>query len=358
MLTNRATTGTMGSAILGATGDGEDWRDLRNHLVDLGFHVDLFDATPSGEMNDPDAMVPTRSDRIELAVLVVAKSEHDADGFSGRRLVHLAGVLQGRPDVRRLVVLREVDVAPFLDGTGVTELAFERGEIESRFDEVDAILRELNAPGVAPTTPWMERFGIAQGQVAPEMWLVLGVLAVVAAAVFVIAGPFLGSSGGAQGTLPAATVPSTDPIGPSLTTAAPVAETQLPLGGGEEAGAVDGLPARCFVDTRQGVTLGAVVECDGVGGLEVVGFTGPWHNNISEVSVDPGVVGQLNFQRPPSDDAEELMQLGAGSEQSLTEFGSSFGIESIVLEFSENGQQVTFDSGNGQQMTLVFRLEL
>ena len=358
MVTSRSTTATVGRVLLGATGDGEDWRELRNHLVDLGYQVDLFDATPSGDMNDPDAMVPTRSDRIEMAVLVVAKSENGADAFSGRRLVHLAGVLQGRLDVRRLVVLQEVDVEPFLHGTGVTELAFERGEIQSRFEEVEANLRDLTIPGVAPTTPWMERFGIANGRVAPETWLVLGALAVVAAAVFVFASPFIGSSDGAQPTTSAPDISTTAPAGPSLTTVVQQPGSRLPVGAGEEAGAVDGLPARCVVDTGEGVTLGEVLACEGVGGLEVAGFQGPWHNNIAELSVDPGVVGQLNFERPPATGAEQLTQLTAGPRQSLAQLGSDFGIDSIVLEFSENGQQVVFFDDNGQDMTLVFRLEL
>lgn len=329
--------------MLGATGDGEDWSDLRNYLVGLGWQVDLFDATPYGGREGPESVVP-RAIGVDMAILVVARSEQRVDLLAGRRLVHLAGVLQGQLGYGRLLVLQESDVEPFLHGTGIIELRYDRGDIGARFSEVGTRLGDLAMPGEAPPTPWLERFGIYQGQVGSEWWLVFGCLAVLAAVVFVFGYQFFGGASEDDGSDAASGTP--------LVTEA-VAGPEVGSGDDSDLGGVAGLPAVCAIDTSLGAELAPAIDCDGGGRLRVDGFLGPWHQRISSVSLDLGVVGEAY----PAGSSARAVPLQSGQERPVAGVDTEIGVERLVLEFSANGQQARLHQGVGDDVTFTFTLD-
>jgi len=360
-----------GRVLLGITGEGEDWSELRDHLGDVGWKVEPFDATVWPDQAGPESALP-RLAGVDLAVLVVGRPEGHNERMTLQSLAHLTGLLQGHLGYRRVLVLVENEVDALLRGTGVSELSYERGDIRSRFAEIDAHLSESTSPPArlarSGATPLLGRFGRAESQVAPEVWMVLGVLAVAAALVGVIgyqivAGPVTGESASEQISATAAN--ADDAVaGPTVSDTSPVPVEPDPATDpdfGAEGGRVDGLPATCVVDTPPGDVLELELSCEGVGGLRSEGFLGPWHSEISAISVDAGVVGDVLIESPSASESVTLVPLEPLERQSLESYDSLIGVEQIVLEFSANNQQVTLyqrsDRG-GRELILTFSLDL
>ena len=92
----------LGRVLLGATGEGEDWSALRDHLVGLGWQVDLFDSTPHA---GPETGLPHLRG-VDLAILMATPSDRRS-GATASYLVYLAGILQGTLGDRRVLALVE-----------------------------------------------------------------------------------------------------------------------------------------------------------------------------------------------------------------------------------------------------------
>lgn len=354
-----------GRILLGITGEGDDWSELRTHLADVGWQVDPFDVTVWPERAGPESALP-RLAGVDIAIVVVGRPDGHHQRMTMQCLAHLTGLLQGHLGYRRVLVLVEEEVDAFLNGTGVAELSYERGNIRSRFPQIAAQLGDVVAPAASRArpgaAPWRERLGFSETQVAPEVWMVLGVLAVLAAVAGVIgyqivAGPVTDEEVSEQ-----IGAEVEDVAGPTSLEGSPapnepgVAAADL----GAEGGRIEGLPATCVIDTPAGDVLDLELSCVGVGGLRSEGFLGPWHSEISAISVDPGVVGEV-FIEPRDGQSATRVQLEPLERQSLESYDSLFGVEQIVLEFSANNQQVTLyrrsDRG-GEELILTFSLDL
>lgn len=354
----------LGRVVLSATGHGEDWSALRDHLVGLGWQVDLFDPTPRDDATFPEPTLPLL-DGVDLAILL-ATSSGRAESAANRRLVYLAGVMQGTLGDRRVLALLENEVGPLLDGTSLTELRYQPGTIGVHFPQILAVLGETSAKGgQSLVTPWLERFGVVDGRVAPEMWLALGALAVIAAVVGVFGYQLFGSSNGRLSAEVAEIggVVTTSGLGPGSTS------NGLPeLGSGssgafgsEADGSVLGLPARCVVNTGGGVVFSDVIPCEGVGGIRVEGFPGPWHNEIGRVSLEAGVLGEAMMEADQAGADSDPVVLESGGTSELDSRGSSFGVAQLVFIFTANGQEVALSqlSGRaGNTVTLTYGLDL
>ncbi|MGF1599642.1 MAG: hypothetical protein ACFCVK_22470 [Acidimicrobiales bacterium] len=349
-------TATRGRVLLGATGDGDDWRNLRAFLLKLGCQISLFDAASQAGDDGLEAVLP-RPDGVDQAIVVVAGTDRPEVAGETRRLAHLIGVLRGRYGERGVIVLQEADLDSFLSGTGISELRYEPGNIRARFGEVAARLSEGTEPSGTLTTPWVERFGISEGALASEAWLILGVLAVVAALLFAVGVPVLGR-GGREGDGAGATTVATvgSALGSDTIVAAP---GTFPGGAGQpgaDRGSVAGLPARCTIDTGPGVVLPAVIDCEGVGGVRVDGDPGPWHEAISAVTMDLGVVGTASMVSTAATGGD--IPLDGGQRQSLEPYDPQLGVTSLVFEFSANGQRVALHQNGGDDAVMVFALDL
>ena len=349
----------LGRVLLGATGEGEDWSALRDHLVGLGWQVDLFDPTPHA---GPGTGLPHLRG-VDMAILMATPLDRRS-GATASYLAYLAGILQGALGDRRVLALVENEAGGLVTGTSVAELRYERDNIQARLPYVTSLLAELNAQSSQPfVTPWLERFGIVDGRVAPEMWLALGALAVIAAVLGVLTYQFVGGSTNELSAELADSDDLVDSVDRSLgsTTNDPSVlgpETAAGLGPPEQ-GSIEGLPAFCVIETANDQLLPETISCDGIGGLRVEGHRGPWHNQIYELTSDLGVVGHIVTE--PSAGVEIRVPLEPVGEQLLEPLGSRFGVQRLELIFSANGQQVTLHQAGelgDNEATLTFGLDL
>jgi hypothetical protein len=123
---------------------------------------------------------------------------------------------------------------------------------------------------------------------------------------------------------------------------------------------VEGLPATCVIDTRPGVLLPTEIPCEGIGGLTIEGYPGPWHNQISKVSMDTGVVGELLLARTGVAPTSSTVALEPGPERDVESSGSLSGVLEIRLQFSANGQRLRLHqgpAGGGNELTVTFSLD-
>lgn len=128
-----------------------------------------------------------------------------------------------------------------------------------------------------------------------------------------------------------------------------------------EDGSASSLPATCQVNLRKGSLLDDAIQCDGAGRLEVSGHEGPWHNDTAAVVMGEGVVGVLEFEL--RDDGTtvgpSVLELPVGTTV-LNDADARFGIGTLILKFSGNGQHVHFfgqGDAEGLDATLRFNLD-
>ncbi|MCP4224013.1 MAG: hypothetical protein GY773_11770 [Actinomycetia bacterium] len=362
-MSNTATMMPLGRVLLGATGEGQDWSVLRDHLVGIGWQVDLFDPTPRHDPAEAEAALPLL-EGVDLAVLMTPASASGDDQVSNR-LVYLTGILQGALGSRRVLSLVANDAANLTTGSSVAELRYEPGDIRSRFPLVDSLLADLRAQSSGSfLAPWLERFGVVDGRVAPEVLLVLGAVAVVAAFAGILGYQFFGGSTNElsaelaeEATLASGDLAEQDPG--SVPDGAVVLGPQVSGGLGSDIdGMVGQLPARCVIETESGLLLPEVIVCEGVGGLTVDGHPGPWHSTIHQVLADIGVVGDVVLGTPDSGDGGRI-DVEPGTEQQLDSADSTVGIQRLELFFSANGQQVVLkqtEADGGQVVTFTYGL--
>jgi hypothetical protein len=346
---------------LGSAGDGDDWLTFHTHLEDLGWQVVIFDAVPRLDGDSIETALPS-VDGIDLAVVVVARSDRRVDLLTSRRLNHLVGVLQGQLGFGRVLVLTENEIESFLHGSGVTEVRYDRGNIRARFPQVGALLEDLLDGSEPPdrSPPFEEgrsiwhRVGFVEDGVPPEMLVSGGVLLFLVVVLIVTAWQFAGgaasSSGGDDG--PSAGTETDDAV--ILGDAPDPAGPEATIGSNGESGA---LPASCTIDTSDGMVLGDVVPCEGIGGLRVEGNSGPWHQQLGSVVADPGVVGHVELEG----DSPPVTKPVTAAEEVVVLDGVQIGVRAVHLQFSADGQQVRFRSATGrgdQQAVLTFSLEL
>jgi len=84
-----------------------------------------------------------------FAILVLTAEDEMADGQLRPRenVVHETGLFQGRLGWRRAIMLVENGVEPFSNIAGITQLRYDKGQIQSEFGNVLATLRAEFGPG-------------------------------------------------------------------------------------------------------------------------------------------------------------------------------------------------------------------
>ncbi len=113
-MSNTTTMIPLGRVLLGATGEGQDWSALRDHLMGAGWQVDLFDPTPHHDPAAAEAALPLL-EGVDVAILMTPDSATGGDQVSNR-FVYLTGVLQGALGDQRVLSLVANDAAELIIG--------------------------------------------------------------------------------------------------------------------------------------------------------------------------------------------------------------------------------------------------
>lgn len=358
-MTSSTSGAPLGRVILGATGQGIDWRTLRDHLHGHGWQVDLFDPTPRDDDGaGPEAALPLLHG-VDLAVLLANKPTRHSDPAANQRLVYLAGQLEGVLGAGRVLFVREEGVDSLVGGTNIPEIEFRPGHISDLFPRILARLAQNSVPPEHPPllAPWLERLGFADRRPAPEALMILSCIVVLTAVIAAIVWA-VGDDG--PGPL------SAEVAGPDATTAVdasdgedgPVVGGDVVLGVLDEGGSVRGLPAVCVIDTRTDVVTPEVVACQGTGGVRIDGYRGPWHNEFHTVRPDLGVVAEAVLEEGEHTDG---VSLSPDVDNDMAALGAAGGVQELVLVFTADGQQVVFEqpaARGGNVATLTFGIEL
>lgn len=378
--------------LLVTVGRGDDWKHLRSHLEGSGWTVLPQEMEQVIKEGGPRFDSP-RLEGVELAILVVGSYQGTESNLRATRsLLHYAGLLQGQLGYRRVLAMVEARVDAFLEGTGVPELSFTAGNIQDRYRQVAATLQDLesNPPQGRVRSGferWMSRMGLQHTEIASEVWLWAGGLVIAAlcltvlylifadplrpegevdASATVVTGAITedvpaGEVGSASSTL--ATTTATDgTAGPEPPAdrgpVPPINEGNLP---GAIGGRVDTLPSRCTVLTISGEVTPEQLSCEGNGGLLATGFAGPWHDEISAVTLSQGSVGEAILSPQAGGSTASRVQLDPGRRTELEPFGSLAGTDQLVLEFSANNESVVLHQSpdrGGQELLLTFSLDM
>ena len=353
----------MGRVVLGATGEGADWRVLRDELVGRGWQVDLFDPTPRDDGLGPEAELPLLHG-VDLAILLATSPSRTDETAANRRLVYLAGHLEQALGPKQVLFVRERGVSSLVSGTNVPELEYTPGRIAMLMPRITGRLAENSVP---PTPrpllgSWLQRVGFVDRRLPPEAWLVLALVLVLAAPLvgfllYQLLRPATGlTSEAAETTVP---VISSEAVGGEQPPAGPEPTNGDPVrsGAGADDGSVTGLPARCVIDTRRNVVLPEVVPCEGAGGVRVEGYRGPWHLEFHTLETDLGVIVEVFMETGPNVDGVTVTPAVVND---LEGFGSRGGVEELVVAFTADGQSlhITQRAGRGgNEARLVFALE-
>jgi len=130
-------------------GRAGDWRDLKDHLHEKHhYSVETYEtgARAGHAIRDVlDEMMNSAT----FAILVLTAEDEMADGQLRPRenVVHETGLFQGRLGWRRAIMLVENGVEPFSNIAGITQLRYDKGQIQSEFGNVLATLRAEFGPG-------------------------------------------------------------------------------------------------------------------------------------------------------------------------------------------------------------------
>ena len=124
-------------------GHNPQWRDLKDHLVDLhGFEVHAYEMGARAGHAVRDILEKLLKDA-DIGILVLTKDDESLEGGFHPRLnvVHELGLFQGRLGFVRAVALAEDGVELFSNIHGIQRIDFSANNIRESFGEVVATIR-------------------------------------------------------------------------------------------------------------------------------------------------------------------------------------------------------------------------
>jgi predicted nucleotide-binding protein len=118
------------------------WKNLKDFLSDrLGLPWDEFNRVPIAGVTNI-ARLSEMLDSTVLAFLVMTAEDEQNDGKMNARMnvIHEAGLFQGRLGFSRAIVLLEQGCQEFSNISGLGQIRFPAGKIESAFEEIRQVL--------------------------------------------------------------------------------------------------------------------------------------------------------------------------------------------------------------------------
>jgi predicted nucleotide-binding protein len=125
-------------------GRSPTWMQLRDFLQDE-LHVcwDEFERVSPAGVTNTDRLA-AMLDQCSMALLVMTAEDEHADGSWAARMnvVHEIGFSQGRLGFKRAIVLLEEGCGEFSNIQGLGQIRFQKGNIKSKFKEIQRVLEE------------------------------------------------------------------------------------------------------------------------------------------------------------------------------------------------------------------------
>ena len=315
-----------------------------------------------------------------------------------QRIIREAGVIQGKLGMDRVMLLVDDSVKGISSDTGLGVIRFPTDSPDAIYDDVVAAIKFAFPPRARDTAAHDPIRSQVRDEALRVPWILVAV--VVLAAIVPISLAFSrifrdGDGDRANGAEAAATVDGND--NDNSTDGSPGGDGGEPgggiFGGRGDTVVLDGvaerldgfgggltasggpapaaprvdisagrelLPAICRIDTRGGQPLQEAIECDGAGEVVVDGWPGPWHNEIDAISMTDGVFGEVVME-PRADGTTvgpPIVNLKPG-DVALNEADSRFGVQSITVRFSANGNKIRLHprSRGIDPATLTFTLD-
>lgn len=127
-------------------GHGKDiqWRDLKDHLVDMHkFNVICYEIGPKAGITIKDKL-ESMLDECDFALLVFTGEDIDIEGQPHARenVIHELGLFQGRLGFDKALILLEDGVKEFSNIVGINQYRFSKGNIKEIFGDIVATLNK------------------------------------------------------------------------------------------------------------------------------------------------------------------------------------------------------------------------
>ena len=137
---------TIGSNVFVGHGSSTTWLQLKEFIENrLKLTVDEFNGVPTAGVTNIKRL-SDMLDNAAFAFLVLTGEDEQPSGQLHARMnvVHEAGLFQGRLGFGRAIVLLEEDCEEFSNISGLGQIRFPKGSIESKFEEIRKVLEREN----------------------------------------------------------------------------------------------------------------------------------------------------------------------------------------------------------------------
>ena len=338
------TEGKPARVLFGVVGFSDEPMMVRDHLGREGWKVESFDPVPLSAVDALAAALPETEDAV-MAIIVVESLEMLGRELEPLRLAHTVGLLQGKLDSDRVVVIVDEDNDDILKATDVVEIRYRRQGLQDRLAIVDLLLSECverRHPRDVVSPDSTGRWDKSLARLTQRIRLDD------AAAVFALALVGVGAVwygwAGIVGLIGAQPWSDEGRHG------------QVDKPDSAFRGDAGALPVRCRLDITVPLDSDQAAVCENGSVLSINGYRGPWTNTLATLSADPGVVGRLEHHEANGEQLE-LRPLSLGVP--VNEFVGAGGAKGIELLFSADGQSVRLGaapSRGGNEAVLVFAL--
>ena len=137
-LSNEEGAKLQGKKVFIGHGRSHLWLHLQNFLqARLHLTVDEFNVEPTAGITTKERL-EEMLDEAAFAFLVMTAEDEQPDGTKRARenVIHEVGLFQGRLGFRKAIVMLENDCNEFSNIAGVGEIRFNKGDIQSKFEEI------------------------------------------------------------------------------------------------------------------------------------------------------------------------------------------------------------------------------
>lgn len=118
------------------------WKDLKDFVADrLHLDWDEFNRESAAGIPTTERLQKMLQDACFALIVMTGEDEH-ADGSLQARpnVIHEIGLFQGRLGFKRAIVLLEKERSEFSNLTGLTQIRFPKGAIESSYEEIRRVM--------------------------------------------------------------------------------------------------------------------------------------------------------------------------------------------------------------------------